>query len=70
MNDLGSDIVCLEGNGCRPSHLGAGWSIEQVMYTLNRTEVHCVAYKKGTAIVDVYTTGEPSGRFKGEDNRG
>ena len=22
----GSDIICLEGNGCRPSHKGIGWS--------------------------------------------
>lgn len=23
----GSDIVCLEGNGSRPSHRGDGWSV-------------------------------------------
>ena len=40
----GPDIVCLEGNGARPSHKGNGWSIGGVMYTLNSTEVHCVAY--------------------------
>lgn len=39
-----SDIVCLEGNGARPSHQGNGWSIDGVMYTLNSTEVHSVAY--------------------------
>lgn len=39
-----SDVVCLEGNGCRPSHKGDGWSIGGAMYTLNTTEVHCVAY--------------------------
>ena len=22
-----SDIVCLEGNGCRPSHKGDGWRV-------------------------------------------
>ena len=38
------DIVCLEGNGARPSHKGNGYRIGEVMYTLNSTEVHCVAY--------------------------
>ena len=27
----GSDIVCLEGNGARPSHHGDGWRVGQVM---------------------------------------
>lgn len=39
-----SDIVCLEGNGSRPSHRGDGYIESQVMYTLNTTEVHAVAY--------------------------
>jgi len=37
-------IVCLEGNGSRPSHSGNGWSTGGIMYTLNSTEVHCVSY--------------------------
>ena len=37
-------LVCLEGNGARPSHLGDGWKIGGVMYTLNSTEVHAVCY--------------------------
>lgn len=40
----GSDIVCLEGNGSRPSHRGIGFLESEVMYTLNSTEVHAVAY--------------------------
>lgn len=45
------DIVCLEGNGARPSHSGNGWSVSGVMYTLNSTEVHGVAYeRKGSDI--------------------
>ena len=40
----GSDIVCLEGNGIRPSHKGDGYRLGGAMYTLNSTEVHCVAY--------------------------
>ena len=43
-SESGSDIVCLEGNGCRPSHQGDGWRVGGAMYTLNATEVHCVAY--------------------------
>ena len=40
-----SNIVCLEGNGVRPSHRGDGWSQGGAMYTLNSTEVHAVAYQ-------------------------
>ena len=40
----GSDIICLEGNGSRPSHKGDGWHIGGVMYTLNSTEVHAICY--------------------------
>lgn len=39
-----SDIVCLEGNGIRPSHKGNGWSEGGVMYTLNSTEVHAICF--------------------------
>ena len=44
----GSDIICLEGNGARPSHKGDGYSIGGVMYTLNSVEVHCVCYRIGS----------------------
>ena len=37
-------VVPLEGNGCRESHKGDGWSTEQVSYTLNTVERHGVAY--------------------------
>ena len=37
-------VVCLEGNGQRPSHLGDGYKESDKMYTLNATEVHGVAY--------------------------
>lgn len=40
-----SDIVCLEGNGSRPSHIGPGFKLGGAMYTLNHTEVHMVAYE-------------------------
>ena len=38
------DIVCLEGNGARPSHRGDGYIQSEIMYTLNTTEVHAVCY--------------------------
>ena len=38
-------IICLEGNGTRPSHNGIGWSDQETMYTLNSTEIHAVAYE-------------------------
>lgn len=37
-------VISFEGNGCRPSHKGVGFSDEGVMYTLNTTEVHGVMY--------------------------
>lgn len=36
------EIICLEGNGSRPSHQGNGWKVGGVMYTLNSTEVHAI----------------------------
>ena len=40
----GSDIVCLEENGYRPSHKGDGYRVGGAMYTLNSTEAHGVCY--------------------------
>lgn len=40
------DVICLEGNGSRPSHRGNGYSVDGVMYTLNSVEVHCVVVKE------------------------
>ena len=37
-------VIPFEGNGCRESHKGDGWSTEQVSYTLNTVERHGVAY--------------------------
>ena len=55
----GPDIVCLEGNGARPSHKGDGWSTDGVMYTLNSTEVHCVAYGIGLYYSNAWKSGNP-----------
>ena len=55
-----SNIVCLEGNGVRPSHRGDGYKKTGIMYTLNSTEVHGVAY-------EVCDFGTSSERLKTED---
>ena len=37
-------VCVIEGNGARPSHLGNGYKESDIMYTLNATEQHAVAY--------------------------
>lgn len=54
-----ADIVCLEGNGVRPSHKGDGWSVGGVMYTLNGTEVHAVCYSLGGYNSAAWLDGKP-----------
>jgi len=42
-------VVCLEGNGSRPSHRGDGYVESETMYTLNSTEHHAVAVENHPA---------------------
>ncbi len=42
-NQGGMAVVCVEGNGSRPSHQGDGYAESETMYTLNSTEHHAVA---------------------------
>ena len=51
-------VVCLEGNGSRPSHKGDGWHDGDPMYTLNATEHHAVAYR-GDAITSPVNSSNP-----------
>ena len=37
-------IAVIEGNGSRPSHHGDGYKESEIMYTLNATEQHAVAF--------------------------
>ena len=61
------DIICLEGNGSRPSHKGDGWSAGGVMYTLNSTEVHCVCYAIGSYHSNAWKSDNPhSGVYETE----
>jgi len=38
-------VICLEGNGARPSHQGGVCSEEGKMFTLNTIERHAVCYE-------------------------
>lgn len=38
------EVIALEGNGARPSHMGKGFSEDGRMYTLNTIEQHSVCY--------------------------
>lgn len=51
-------MVCVEGNGARPSHQGDGYSESETMYTLNATEQHVVAYN-GTNITSPQNRVDP-----------
>ena len=66
----GSDIVCLEGNGSRPSHKGDGWRVSETMYTLNTTEVHCVCYAICSYSSNAMISNNPhSGIYEAETSR-
>ena len=45
-------IAVIEGNGARPSHNGDGYKESGVMYTLNATEKHGVAYGIGREAIN------------------
>jgi len=40
-----SAVICLEGNGTRPSHGGSGFSEKNVSFTLNTVETHAICYQ-------------------------
>jgi len=40
----GIGTICIEGNGCRQSHKGNGYTESDTMYTLNTVEQHSVCY--------------------------
>lgn len=44
MSGNNQPVVCLEGNGSRPSHRGDGYKVADEMFMLNTTEVHSVCY--------------------------
>ncbi len=48
-NQGGVAVVAIEGNGSRPSHKGDGYRESDVMYTLNTTEQHAVAFAEKAA---------------------
>ena len=42
------EVIAMEGNGVRPSHMGKGFSEDKTMYTLNTIETHCVCFRKSS----------------------
>ena len=48
-NQGGMAVVCLEGNGVRPSHYGDGYAESEIMYTMNTTERHAVCVENHPA---------------------
>ena len=65
-----SDIVCLEGNGYRPSHKGDGFRLGGAMYTLNSTEVHAVCYAICSMASNCMKSSNPnSGIYKADISR-
>lgn len=54
MSGNNQPIVCLEGNGARPSHRGDGWAESDVMFTLNTVDRHAVCYPKGVISCEVF----------------
>lgn len=53
-------IAVIEGNGSRPSHKGDGYKESEVMYTLNATEQHAVAFAEVHATLSANDGGKGS----------
>ena len=69
-SESGPDVICLEGNGSRPSHKGDGWIVGGAMYTLNSTEVHAVCYVIGSYHSNAWKSPNPnSGVYRSETAR-
>ena len=61
-----SSTIAIEGNGSRPSHKGDGWAESNVMYTLNTTEQHGVAFlANGEQVVGTLCAGAAQRGFSG-----
>jgi len=56
------EVVCVEGNGSRPSHKGDGYRESDTMYTLNSVEQHAVCYSQDA--YDKFTENEKSASLK------
>ena len=62
-NQGGMAVVCLEGNGSRPSHKGDGYAESETMYTLNSTERHAVYDARGNGQIAPTITGDHQNRI-------
>ena len=59
--------VAIEGNGSRPSHKGDGYAESDVMYTLNTTEQHGVAFKTYQKVTGPLMANSHPGSYTGQD---
>lgn len=65
-----TEVICLEGNGIRPSHMGSGFSVGGAMFTLNSTEIHCVCYAIGSYHSNAWKSPNPhSGIYETDTSR-
>ena len=62
-----SKTVAIEGNGSRPSHKGDGYVESDVMYTLNTTEQHAVAFQTYQKVTGPLMANSHPGSYTGQD---
>ena len=62
-----STTVAIEGNGSRPSHKGDGYAVSDVMYTLNTTEQHAVAFQTYQKVTGPLMANSHPGSYTGQD---
>lgn len=68
--DRGQNVVCIEGNGQRESHLGNGYTESDQMYTLNTVEKRAVCYGIGSYASNAMKSGNPySGIYEAKTSR-
>lgn len=68
--DRDQNVVCIEGNGQRESHLGNGWAESDQMYTLNTVEKHAVCYGIGSYASNAMKSSNPhSGIYEAKTSR-
>lgn len=68
--DRDQNVVCIEGNGQRESHLGNGYAESDQMYTLNTVEKHAVCYGIGSYASNAMKSSNPhSGIYEAKTSR-
>ena len=68
--DRDQNVVCIEGNGQRESHLGNGYAESDQMYTLNTVEKHADCYGIGSYASNAMKSSNPhSGIYEAKTSR-